>query len=59
MQEPTLPRRYTLEIDARDVLAGIGCALVLAGAAAIHWALALVVLGLGLVGLAWRLTTRP
>ena len=52
-----LPRRpWDVAIDVRDIIAGLGGVMVIVGAAAFHWAAALVVIGLGLCGLAWRLT---
>lgn len=52
-----VPRRpWDVAIDLRDIIAGFGGAMVIIGAAAFHWAAALVVLGLGLCALAWRLS---
>jgi hypothetical protein len=55
-QKTDAPSRFTLAIDMRDVLAGAGVIVVLAGAAVIHWGLALLVLGGALIATAWRLT---
>ena len=47
--------RWTLALDVRDVVGAAGLLLVLIGAAALHWALAVIVLGAGLAALSWRL----
>jgi hypothetical protein len=49
-------RRWMIELDTRDILAGCGGALVLGGAAWFHPAAAIVVLGAGFCALAWRLS---
>lgn len=55
MEPEDTPRKFVIAIDVRDVLAGGGALLVVVGAAAIHWALAVVVVGAALLGLSWRL----
>ncbi len=56
--EPAPRRRLAWTIEGPDVLGATGAILVVVGCAAFHWALALVAIGLGLCGLAWRLS-RP
>jgi hypothetical protein len=56
MTEPAPPRDYHVRIDLRDIIGVGGGLLTLAGAASIHWGLALAVAGAGLFALAWRLS---
>ena len=56
--DPATRRRFRMEIEGPDVLGATGAILIVVGCAAFHWALALVAIGLGLCGLAWRLS-RP
>jgi hypothetical protein len=49
-------KNWHLRIDVRDLLGVSGVALVLVGAATIHWGLALAVVGAGLFVLAFRLS---
>lgn len=58
MPPDTTRRRLAWTIEAPDVLGATGAILVVVGASAFHWALAVMTVGLGLCGLAWRLS-RP
>ena len=50
------PETWLIAIDKRDVLAATGSLLILVGAAAIHWAAALVAAGAALLALSYRLS---
>ena len=50
--------RWTIAVDVRDLVGAAGGLLILVGAAALHWALAVIAIGAGLAGLAWRLSRR-
>ena len=57
IDDPTAaPNRWTFSVDKRDLLAASGGALIIVGAAAIHWALALIAVGVALAALSWRLS---
>jgi hypothetical protein len=47
---------FHVRVDLRDLLGAAGLVLTLGGAAAIHWGLALVVVGAGSFALAYKLS---
>lgn len=50
------PPGWKISVDARDALGAAGLVLMVGGAAVVHLGLAIALFGLGLFGLAWKLS---